>query len=424
MNQEPQGRGQPQKWQSRIIGQGMEQADQLLANPLNWRKHPKAQQAALKGALNEIGWIQQVIVNKTTGHLVDGHLRVEVALSEGEQEVPVLYVELTEEEEKKALATIDPISAMATTDRKMLDDLILGLNVEDQDFGQLLDALASQDALNNPTDGLTDDDAVGEKTGHTITESGDVFILGEHRLLCGDGTESSCVAQLMDGQQADMCWTDPPYNVDYEGKTKDALKIDNDKMSNENFYLFLLAYFSRICEITKPGGPIYIAHADSEGLNFRQAMINAGFEMKQCLVWVKNTSVMGRQDYHWQHEPILYGWKPGAAHSWYGERDKKTVISADKPAANRDHPTMKPVALIEQMVRNSSQTGDLVVDFCGGSGSTLITCQKYGRRCFTMEIDPHYCDVIIRRWQDYTGKDAVHEATGETFNERQGAQAQ
>ncbi|MTI12001.1 ParB N-terminal domain-containing protein, partial [Sansalvadorimonas verongulae] len=201
MKQPSQGRDkQPQKWQSRIIGQGVERADQLLANPLNWRKHPKAQQAALKGALNEIGWIQQVIVNKTTGHLVDGHLRVEVALAEGEQDVPVLYVELTEEEEKKALATIDPIAALATTDRKMLDDLVLGLNVNDQDFASLLDTLASQDALNTAQEGLTDDDAVGEKSSHTVCESGDVWCLGEHRLLCGDGTDQSCVAQLMDGE--------------------------------------------------------------------------------------------------------------------------------------------------------------------------------------------------------------------------------
>ncbi|WP_345194305.1 site-specific DNA-methyltransferase, partial [Kistimonas scapharcae] len=253
------------------------------------------------------------------------------------------------------------------------------------------------------------------------------------------------VERLVDNQLVDMVWTDPPYNVDYEGKTKASLKIDNDSMGDSQFRQFLRDLFTSAFTVTKEGGPIYVAHADTEGVNFRLALQEAGFYLKQVLIWVKSSSVMGRQDYHWQHEPILYGWKPGAAHVWYGERNKKTVldeepktkdldknalaqevkelrnrlcgtvIREDKPNASREHPTMKPVDLIISMVRNSSKRGDSVLDLCGGSGSTLIACEKLGRSSRVMELDPHYCDVIIRRWQKFTGQDAVLESSGQTF---------
>ncbi len=427
------------KWQDRIVGQGKENPEQLLANPQNWRIHPKSQQDALKGALDEIGWIQQVIVNQRTGHLVDGHLRVELSMREGETEVPVIYVDLSEAEEKLALATIDPLSAMAETDQAMLDTLLEGLEVQSDDLNGLLESLASGELLDEPEDGLTDDDDCPDPQGTVISKPGDIWILGVHRLMCGDGTDPEQVEQLVQSQQVDMVWTDPPYNVAYEGKTKDALTIQNDQMGDAQFREFLRDLFTAACLWTKLGGPIYVAHADSEGVNFRSALVESGFLLKQCIVWVKNVFALGRQDYNWQHEPILYGWKPGVAHSWYGEFNKSTVldeepdfknmekaslvnycrqlrnqlntsvIKEDKPSRSDEHPTMKPVNLIVHMIRNSSARQNTVLDLCGGSGSTLIACEKLRRQARLMEIDPAYCDVIIRRWQAFAGQQAKHQ---------------
>ena len=432
------------RWQDRIVGQGKENPEQLLANPQNWRIHPKHQQDALKGALDEIGWIQQVIVNQRTGHLVDGHLRVELSMREGETEVPVIYVDLSEAEEKLALATIDPLSAMAETDQGMLDRLIEDLEVNSDDLNSLLESLASQDLLDEPDDGLTDDDACPDPQEKTTSLPGDIWILGSHRLMCGDGTDTNQVEQLVQSEAVDMVWTDPPYNVDYQGGTDDKLKIQNDKMGDVQFRQFLRDLFTAACLWTKPGGPIYVAHADTEGVNFRSALIESGFMLKQCLVWVKNQFTLGRQDYNWQHEPILYGWKPGAAHQWFGEYNKSTVVDdepdfrkmeksdlvnhcrqlrnqlntsiirEDKPARSAEHPTMKPVNLLVHMIRNSSTRQDRVLDLCGGSGSTLIACEKLKRQARIMELDPVYCDVIIRRWQEFTGQAAKHE-NGQEF---------
>ncbi|AMO58242.1 DNA modification methylase [Endozoicomonas montiporae] len=424
------------RWKDRITGQGKENPEQLLANPQNWRIHPKHQQDALKGALEEIGWIQQVIVNQRTGHLIDGHLRVELSMREGETEVPVIYVDLSEDEEKIALATIDPLSAMAETDQGMLDRLLEGIDVDNDELNSLLESLASPDLLDEPEDGLTDDDDCPEPRDNTTCQPGDVWLLGSHRLMCGDGTKPEHIERLVQSELVDMVWTDPPYNVDYQGGTEDKLTIKNDKMGDAQFREFLRDLFSAACQWTKPGAPIYVAHADTEGVNFRSALQEAGFLLKQCLIWVKNTFTLGRQDYNWQHEPILYGWKPGAAHKWFGEFNKATVIDdepdlknmdkselvnhcrtlrnqlnttivrEDKPARSAEHPTMKPVALLVHMIRNSSTRQDRVLDMCGGSGSTLIACEKLGRQARIMELDPVYCDVIIKRWEQFTGKKA------------------
>lgn len=427
------------RWKDRITGQGKENPEQLLANPQNWRIHPKHQQDALKGALEEIGWIQQVIVNQRTGHLVDGHLRVELSMREGETEVPVIYVDLSEDEEKIALASIDPLSAMAETDQNMLDQLLEGLEVDNDDLGSLLESLASRDLLDEPEDGLTEDDDCPEPSEKTTSKAGDIWILGSHRLMCGDGTDPQQVERLVQGEPVDMVWTDPPYNVDYQGGTEDKLKIQNDKMGDTQFKGFLTDLFTAACLWTKEGGPIYVAHADTEGVNFRSTLQEAGFMLKQCLVWVKSSFTLGRQDYNWQHEPILYGWKPGAAHSWFGEFNKSTVIDdepdfkkmekselvnlcrmlknqlnttvirEDKPSRSADHPTMKPVALIVHMIRNSSTRQNSVLDVCGGSGSTLIACEKLKREARIMELDPVYCDVIVKRWEEFTGQTAIQE---------------
>ena len=240
-----------------------------------------------------------------------------------------------------------------------------------------------------------------------VSKLGEVYQLGKHRVLCGDATKSEDALKLMNGQKADMVFTDPPYNVDYEGKTKEKLKIQNDKKENDQFFTFLLDSFTNICSVTKPGGAAYITHADSEGFNFRKAFVEAGFLLKQCLIWNKNILVMGRQDYHWKHEPILYGWKDGGGHQWYGPRNQTTVWDIDRPSRSSEHPTMKPIALIAQALENSSKKEDIIVDFFLGSGSTVIACEQTDRICYGMELDPKYCDVVRKRYWMFThdGKD-------------------
>ena len=255
--------------------------------------------------------------------------------------------------------------------------------------------------------GLTDADEVPEidKNIHNV-QLGQIWKLGDHRLMCDDSTDKETIERLMNGERADMIFTDPPYNLDYKGKTKQALTIKNDSMDDEIFFEFLYNSYLAMISAVKPGGAIYVAHADSEGANFRSALKKSGFLLKQTIIWVKNTIVMGRQDYHWKHEPILYGWAPGASHSWYSDRKQSTVFECKKPSKNDIHPTMKPVELVEYFVGNSSKQNDIVLDSFGGSGSTLIACEKTNRKCFMMELDPHYCSVIIERWQQFTGKEA------------------
>ena len=357
-------------------------------------------------------------------------------MREGETEVPVIYVNLTEAEEKIALATIDPLSAMAETDQAMLDQLLDGLEVNSDDLNGLLESLTSTDLLDEAEDGLTDDDDCPEPSDTTTSKIGDIWILGNHRLMCGDGTDPEQVEQLVNSEQADMVWIDPPYNVDYQGGTEDKLTIQNDKMGDAQFRGFLTDLFTACALWTKDGGPIYVAHADSEGVNFRSALVEGGFLLKQCVIWVKSQFTLGRQDYNWQHEPILYGWKAGAAHQWFGEFNKSTVIDEepdfkrmeksdlvnycrqlrnqlnttvikeDKPSRSGEHPTMKPVNLIVHMIRNSSTRHNTVLDLCGGSGSTLIACEKLKRHARIMELDPRYCDVIVKRWEEFSGQEA------------------
>lgn len=437
------------KWRNRITGSGEEAPDQLMANPYNHRIHPEYQQKVMAGVLDEIGWIQDVIVNSQTGHIVDGHLRVELALREDEPAVPVKYVDLDPDDERKALATLDPIGALAEQDQAILDRLIDGIEeTTDDDVAAFLETMQTPPDDNEPeTEGQTDEDEVPEPKPNTVSQDGDVWIMGNHRIMCGDGTRIDQVEALTGGHEVEMVWTDPPYNVDYTGKTADALKIDGDERGDAEFRQFLLDLFSAAYGVTQAGAPIYIAHADSEGHNFRNTLLASGYLLKQCLIWVKNTMVLGRQDYQWQHKPILYGWKPGAAHKWYGEFNKKTVIDdtpdlksmskeellnearklhnalntsvvkIDKPSRSLTHPTMKPVELIAHMMKNSSRKGDKVLDLCAGSGSTVIAAEKYGRHARAMEADPVYADVLIKRWQDYTGKQATHEASGQAFDD-------
>lgn len=226
---------------------------------------------------------------------------------------------------------------------------------------------------------------------------GDLFEIGPHRLLCGDSIEVDSYSKLLDGKLIDLVITDPPYNVDYEGKTKDKLKIKNDKKSKESFREFLREFYTSLFTFANHGCPIYVFHADSEGESFRGAMIEGGWKLAQCLQWVKSSMVMGRQDYHWKHEPILYGWKEGAAHKWYSDRKQTTVIEFDRPNRNAEHPTMKPVGLLGYFLNNSSKKGDIICDPFGGSGSTMVASHETGRICYAVELDPKYCQVIIDR---------------------------
>lgn len=251
------------------------------------------------------------------------------------------------------------------------------------------------------------EDEVPEAPEEPKAKRGDIYQLGRHRLMCGDSTVVEEVKKLMDGNTADLLITDPPYNVNYEGKTKDALKIENDNMTDGAFRQFLIDAFTAADEVMKPGAVFYIWHSDSEGYNFRGACRDVGWTVRQCLIWNKNSLIMGRQDYQWKHEPCLYGWKEGASHLWASDRKQTTVIDYNKPLRNDIHPTMKPVGLFDYQIRNNTKGNDTVLDLFGGSGTTIIACEQDGRKCFTMELDPCYVDAIIERWENLTGEKAV-----------------
>ncbi len=278
---------------------------------------------------------------------------------------------------------------------------------------KMLDALLAD----KTEDGLTDPDDAPEPTDDPETKLGDVWVLGGHRLMCGDSTSIDDMEKLTAQQKVDMWLTDPPYNVAYEGGTKEKLTIKNDSMGDDQFRQFLRDAYVAADAVMKAGAVFYIWHADSEGYNFRGAAKDAGWTVRQCLIWKKSSLVMGRQDYHWKHEPCLYGWKEGSAHLWAADRKQTTILEFDKPSRNGEHPTMKPVALFEYQLLNNTKGGDIVLDSFGGSGTTMIAAEKNGRLSRLMELDPKYCDVIIKRWQEFTGKTATLEGDGRTFAE-------
>jgi site-specific DNA-methyltransferase (adenine-specific) len=253
------------------------------------------------------------------------------------------------------------------------------------------------------------EDEVPEPPADPVTQPGDLWLLGKHRLLCGDSTKAEDVERLMDGQRADLMLTDPPYNVDYTGKTKDALKVANDSMGDTDFRKFLAACFAEAFGSMKPGASFYVFHADIEGYNFRGAVKDCGQVVRQCLIWQKDVMVFGRQDYQWQHEPCLYGWKEGAAHGWYSDRKQTTLLRFDRPKRSEEHPTMKPVAMFAYLMGNSTAPQGLAYDPFLGSGTTLVAAEQLGRTCYGMEISPAYCDVIVKRWETLTGQKATRE---------------
>ena len=391
---------------------------ELIPYARNARTHSDAQVAQLAASIKEWGWTTPVLVDEG-GSIIAGHGRVMAARKLGLTDVPVMVASGWSEAQKKAYVLADNQLALnAGWDMDLLKVEVGDLDLEGFDLSLIgFDDKLLGDLLADPTDGLTDPDAAPETPDVPVTVSGDIWVLGNHRLLCGDSTSIDDLERLCAGQRVDMWMTDPPYNVAYEGKTKDALTIQNDSMNDESFRQFLRDAYVAADAVMKPGAVFYIWHADSEGYNFRGAAADTGWKVRQCLIWKKSTMVMGRQDYHWKHEPCLYGWKEGAGHLWATDRKQTTILEFDKPSRNGEHPTMKPVALFEYQMLNNTKGNDIILDSFGGSGTTMIAAEKNGRYSRLMELDPKYCDVIVSRWQDFTGQSAKLEGADKTFDE-------
>lgn len=378
----------------------------LIPYAKNARHNEKAVDK-VASSIKEFGFKNPIIVDEKN-EIIAGHTRLLAAKKLGIAEVPTIKVDDLTPEQVKAFRIADNKTAeIAEWDFDLLaqelEELILAdynLELTGFDFSEAEQLL---DSLKDENEQVEEDDFEIEVPENPISQKGDVWLLGKHSLMCGDSTDKGTVVKLMDGMKANLIVTDPPYNVDYTGKTKDALKIENDKMDNNQFYQFLLDSYTRMYEVADDGASIYVFHADSEGLNFRKALIDAGFKLAQCCIWAKQVMVMGRQDYHWMHEPVLYGWKPTAAHYWNSDRKQTTLWHFDRPFRNEHHPTMKPIPLVVYPIKNSSKIGDLVFDPFGGSGSTLIACQETDRICCTIELDEKYADVIVNRYIDYVG---------------------
>lgn len=381
----------------------------LIPYAKNSRTHDDAQVAQLAASIKEFGWTNPILVDGDKG-VIAGHGRLLAARKLGYDKVPVIELKHMTEAQKRAYVIADNKLALNAG----WDNNFLALELQDlkdQDFDLTLLGFDDKelDALLSPeiVDGLTDEDAVPYVPEEPKTKLGDIYILGNHRLMCGDSCSVTDMEKLVNGRQVDIGLTDPPYNVAYEGKTKDALTIKNDSMNDEGFRQFLRDAYVTADTVMKAGAVFYIWHADSEGYNFRGAAYDAGWKVRQCLIWKKSTMVMGRQDYHWKHEPCLYGWKEGAGHLWATDRKQTTILEFDKPSRNGEHPTMKPVALFEYQMLNNTKGGDIILDSFGGSGTTMLAAEKNGRIAYLMELDPKYCDVIVKRWEDFTGKKAV-----------------
>lgn len=375
----------------------------------NARKISQEAVDKVAASIKEFGWQQPIVVDKTNTIIV-GHTRLKAARKLGLKDVPVQVANLNEHQVKAYRLADNRTGEYTDWDEELLSIELKELL--DQDVDLDLTGFKDQEIqkiLNNSLDeyeGLTDADSIADEIP-SISAKGDIFELGVHRIICGDATSPGDYQQLLQDNKADLLLTDPPYNVDYTGKTKDALKIKNDKFDDSHFNEFLTTSFNLSANTIKKGGSFYIFHADSEGYNFRSACRNADMIVKQCLIWNKDTMVMGRQDYHWQHEPILYGWISGSSHRWYSDRKQTTVLNFARPKKSKEHPTMKPVSIIKYLINNSSKQEDIVFDPFLGSGSTLIACETTNRRCFGIELDPTYCDVIIKRWEDFTGNKAI-----------------
>lgn len=379
--------------------------EKLVPYVNNARTHSPEQITRLRSSLREFGFINPVIIDRDYG-IIAGHGRVLAAKEENITEVPCVFVDYLTEAQKKAYVLADNRMALdAGWDEELLRIEIESLQGADFDVsltGFSEDEIADLFADDEDKKAKDDDfdlSAALEKA--SFVERGDIWTVGRHRLMCGDATSAEDVAALMDGKKANLIVTDPPYNVAF--KASDGLNIQNDSMKNDEFYTFLYNSFQNMAEHLENGGSAYVFHADTEGLNFRKAFIDAGFHLAGVCIWVKNSLVLGRSDYQWQHEPVLFGWKKGGKHSWYSDRSQTTIWNYDKPKRNKNHPTSKPLDLLGYPICNSSQENAVIMDTFGGSGSTLMACEQLNRICCMMELDEKYASVILRRYVEDTG---------------------
>jgi DNA modification methylase len=391
----------------------------LIPRITNPRTHTPEQVAQVAASMREFGWTNPILVGADNDVLA-GHARLLAARQLGMTEVPVIQLGHLTEAQRRALVIADNQLAIsgAGWDEEMLRVELESLEKEgfDLDLVGFTDEEV-EELLRDPEQsnvGLTDDDAIPEEAEHSVTMLGDVWLMGEHRLLCGDATSMEAVQKVLAGGLADMVFTDPPYNVDYEGKTAKKLKIGNDTLGGK-FHEFLRDACANVLAVTK--GAIYICMSSSELHTLHQAFTDAGGYWSTFVIWAKHHFTLGRSDYQRQYEPILYGWRKGTDHFWCGARDQGDIWFIKRPASSPEHPTMKPVELVERAIRNSSKTRDTILDVFGGSGTTMIACEKSGRQARLIELEPKYCDVIIRRWEAFTGREAKLESDGKSYRE-------
>lgn len=377
--------------------------NKLVPYQNNARTHSPEQVTKLRSSLRQFGFVNPIIIDKDYG-VIAGHGRLMAAKEEGMSEVPCVFAEHLTETQKKAYILADNRMAMdAGWDEELLKIELEELQAMEFDLaftGFDDKELADFFGENKPEVEDDDFDLSDALDKAAFVEPGDVWVVGRHRLMCGDATSEEDVNTLMQETKANAILTDPPYNVAFE--SSDGLSIKNDKMASDKFYEFLLSAFKNMAAHLEKGGSAYVFHADTEGLNFRRAFIDAGFHLAGCCIWVKNSLVLGRSDYQWQHEPVLYGFLQNGSHKWYSDRSQTTIWKFDKPKKNSDHPTSKPLDLLSYPLGNSTQANAVVLDTFGGSGSTLMACEKSKRICYTMELDPKYASVILRRYVEDT----------------------
>ena len=410
-------------WQNRIVRYADAPPEELTAHPLNFRVHPKHQQAALRGVLDQVGIVQNVIVNERTGRIIDGHLRVTMAIDQNQPTVPVTFVDLEEAEESVILATLDPISALAGTDRDLLSGLLDDIRASDVDFVHLVEPVWHEISA-IPTPGLTDPDSAPELPKDPITQPGDLWLLGDHRLLCGDSTIPEHVARLMKGERSPLMPTDPPYLVDYNGgnhpqtwrnapRGKEESRKDkhwDDYVEGASAEFFVDFLKVALAEALTENPAIYQFHATRRQMLVEQAWLANNLLVHQSLIWVKARAILTRSDYMWQHEPCFYGWISGKRPTLHPPSNATTVWQVGQAGESDGiHPTQKPTELIRRMIGYHTRPGEIVYEPFGGSGTAIIASQMLDRRCNCMEISPAFCDVIVERWQSFTGQQATRE---------------
>lgn len=378
----------------------VQKTEDLIPYEKNPRHNEDAITAVAK-SIEKFGFKVPIVVD-ASNVIVNGHTRLKAAKYLGLKEVPTIIADDLTPEQIKAFRLADnKVGEIATWDEELLNaelDELADLDFDMTEFGFDLPDIEGEEVE------VIEDEFEEELPAEPISKLGDIYQLGRHRLMCGDSTNSLEVEKLMGNKKADLLIADPPYNVAYEGKGKEALTIKNDSKETNEFHSFLYEAFSAAINNMKLGSSFYVWYASSEVVNFHTALEEAGFLVKQELIWNKNSMVLSRQDYHWKHEPCLYGWASGGSHSWYSDRKQTTILNFDRPTVNKEHPTMKPVALFDYQIKNSSKQGDCILDLFGGSGTTLIACEQNEREAYLMELDPRYVDVIIARWEAFTGE--------------------